>query len=125
MNGQELLKDKNWVVVGDVLNPSKFAYKIKNRLTEAGYNVFLVNPRDKSGEVFSGLEDIHEQVDVIDLCINPHIGMEIMEEAYALGIHKVLIQPGAGSEEIISFCKEKDMVCIESCVLVELSKKGI
>lgn len=46
-----------------------------------------------------------------------------MEEAYELGINKVLIQPGAESEEIIYFCREKGINYIESCVLVELSKK--
>ncbi|QXM05519.1 CoA-binding protein [Crassaminicella indica] len=125
MNGQEMLNYKNWAVVGDVLNPSKFAHKIKNRLIDAGYNVFLINPRDKSGEVFLSLKDIKEQIDVIDLCINPNTGMKIIEEAHELGINKVLIQPGAGSEEIKSFCKEKGITYLESCVLVELSKKGI
>ncbi|TCO74534.1 CoA-binding protein [Marinisporobacter balticus] len=125
MNGQEMLTYKNWAVAGDVLNPSKYAYKIKNRLTDAGYKVLLVNPRGKSEEVFSDLKEIKEKVDVIDLCINPHVGIKIMKEAYTLGINKVLIQPGAESEEILSFCKEKDIAYITSCVLVELAQKGM
>ncbi|QEK12777.1 CoA-binding protein [Crassaminicella thermophila] len=125
MNGQEMLNYKNWAVIGDVLNPEKYAYKIKHRLMDADYKVFPVNPRDKSGEVFCSLKEIKEKVDVIDLCINPKLGIKIIEEAYELGINKVLIQPGAGSEEIISFCKEKGISYVESCALVELSKKGI
>lgn len=125
MNGQEMLTYKNWAVVGDVLNSSKYAYKIKNRLIDTGYKVFLVNPREKSEEVFLDLKEIKEEVDVIDLCINPHVGMKIMEEAYILGINKVLIQPGAESEEILSFCNEKGIDYVTSCALVELSQKGM
>lgn len=125
MTGQELIAYKNWAVVGDVLNPYKFAHKIKNRLKEAGHNVFLINPRDESGEVFTSLQDIHEKVDVIDLCINPKLGIKIIKEADILGMDKVLIQPGAASEEILSFCKEKNIIYVEGCALVELSKKRI
>lgn len=122
---REMLEYKNWAVVGDVLNESKFAYTIKNRLIETGYKVFQVNPREKNKEVFTTLKEIKEKIDIINLCINPYVGIQIIEEAHELGIDKVFIQPGAASEEIISFCEEKDIECTQSCVLVELSKKGL
>ena len=43
-----------------------------------------------------------------------------MEEAYSLGINKILIQPGAESEDILSFCAEKGIMAIEGCALEEL-----
>ncbi|WP_330375503.1 CoA-binding protein [Inediibacterium massiliense] len=120
-----MLKYKNWAVVGDVLNQRKFAYKIKNRLIDAGYIVSLVNPRESEHKVFHSLQEIKEKVDVIDLCINPKLGIDIVKKAHNLGIDHIFIQPGAESEEILLFCKEHDMKVIQSCVLVELSKRGI
>ena len=45
MKAGELLNFKNWVVVGDVLNSNKYAFKILNSLKGAGFNVVGVNPK--------------------------------------------------------------------------------
>lgn len=121
MNAGELLNYKNWVVVGDVLNGEKYAYKIFNDLKGAAFNVSGVNPRDSSGKAYKTLKEVPYKVDVIDLCINPISGLKIIEEAIELGIDKILIQPGAESEEILSLCKNKGIIAIEGCALVELS----
>jgi uncharacterized protein len=122
MKGKDLMQFKSWVVVGDVLNRSKYAYKILDRLKESGYNVVGVNPRDKSGELYKTLKEVPYDIEVIDLCINHVLGLEIMKEAAEIGIKNVLIQPGAESADILNFCREKGINAIEGCVLVELSR---
>lgn len=117
----DLMKLKNWVVVGDVLNSSKYAFRILNALKQHGYNVEGVNPRSKDESVYKNLKEVPYKIDVIDLCINPIEGIRIMREAKELNISKVLIQPGAGSTEILNFCKESGIIAIEGCALVELS----
>ena len=119
----EFLNYKNWVVVGDVLNPSKYAYKILNSLKGDGFNAVGVNSSAENEEVYSSLGDVPYKVEVLDLCINPYKGIKILQEAEQLKIDKVLIQPGAGSPEILSFCKENGIQAIEGCALVELSKR--
>ena len=47
LKASEFLDYKNWVVVGDVLNPLKQAYRILNSLKKDGFNAVGVNP---SGE---------------------------------------------------------------------------
>lgn len=123
MIAQELMDYKNWVVVGDVLNSSKYAYKIFHRLEDKGYNVSGVNPRAKDGDVYKDLRTVPHSIEVIDLCINPSLGIEIVKEAKELGIKYFLIQPGAESDEILNFCRDNDLVAIEGCALFELSKK--
>ena len=44
-----ILRQRTWAVVGDVLNPDKFASKIVRRLEDCGRTVHLVNPRDDTG----------------------------------------------------------------------------
>lgn len=122
MEAKELMKYKNWAVAGDVLNSSKYAYKILKRLTEAGYNVRGVNPKDDQGAVYKNLKEIPFEVEVLDLCIHPSKGIDIVKQAKGLGIKNVLIQPGAESEDILSFCRENEITAIEGCALVELSR---
>jgi predicted CoA-binding protein len=122
MKAQEFLNYKNWAVAGDVLNSSKYAYKILNSLKAEGYNVVGVNPRASDGEVYKNLKEAGT-IEVLDLCINPKSGIELVKEAKELGIKYILIQPGAESDEILEYCKESDIVAIEGCVLVELSNR--
>lgn len=121
MQAQELLSFKNWVVAGDVLNSSKYAHRILNSLKAAEFNVEGVNPRDKSDTLHKSLKELPYKIDVIDLCINPIEGLKLMKEAAELNIDKVLIQPGAESEDILDYCREKGITAIEGCALVELS----
>ncbi|KAJ49136.1 putative CoA-binding protein [Clostridium tetanomorphum] len=121
MDGQQLLEYRNWIVAGDVLNDSKYAHRILNTLKESGYKVQGLNPMSDDERVYKSLKDIEYKIDVIDLCINPINGLEVVKEAHDLGINKILIQPGAESEDILSFCAEKGIIAIEGCVLVEIS----
>ncbi|MBV1819320.1 CoA-binding protein [Clostridium cochlearium] len=121
MDAQKLLEYKNWLVAGDVENKSKYAYRIKETLKKEGFNVFMLNPYSKSENIYKYIFEIKERIDVIDLCINPKIGIEIVKEAYKNGINKILIQPGAESEEILEFCNENDILAIRACVLTEIA----
>jgi predicted CoA-binding protein len=123
VNASEFLDYKNWVVVGDVLNSSKFACKILSALKRDEFNTVGVNPSVEYGEVYNKLSDVPYKIEVLDLCINPHKGIKIVEEAYALKIDKILIQPGAESAEILNFCKENGIQAVEGCALVELSNR--
>lgn len=121
MNDVDLMKFKNWVVVGDVTNPTKYANKILSKFLSAKFNVSGVNPRSTKEGIYKSLEQVPYKIDAIDLCINPGDGIEIARQAKELGIKYILIQPGAGSEEIINFCRSNDIVAVEGCALVALS----
>ncbi|MCM8711565.1 CoA-binding protein [Clostridium sp. SYSU_GA19001] len=122
MQAGEFLNYKNWVVVGDVSNPSKYAYRILNALKAADFNAEGVNPRDTTGNLYKSLKEVSYKIDVIDLCINPITGLKVMQEAKDLNISKVLIQPGAESQEILDFCRNNGIIAVEGCALVELAR---
>jgi len=123
LKASEFLEYKNWVVVGDVLNHLKYAYKILSSLKEADFNVVGLNPSVKNEEAYKSLADIPYKIDILDLCINPIKGIKILEEAHKLKIDKVLIQPGAESSEILEFCRKNGIEAIEGCALTELRKR--
>lgn len=114
----------NWVVVGDVSNESKYAHKILNRLNGAGYNVCGVNPKSQDGSIYKRLDEVPYAIEVIDLCIHPIKGIDIVKEANLLNIKNILIQPGAGSDEIYDFCRENNINFQDGCILVQLSQEG-
>lgn len=121
MLAKNFLEFKNWCVIGDVGNEKKYAYRILNKLKENGYNVVGVNSRGDG--IYKSLSEVPYDIEVIDLCINPIRGIEFIKGVKELSINKVLIQPGAESEEILKFCNENNIEAIEGCALVELSRR--
>lgn len=119
MEARELVKEKNWVVIGDVTNTSKYAYKILEKFKDKGHVVAGVHPKGGEG-IYKTLEEVPYKIDAIDLCINPKLGLEFMKEVKSMGISKVLIQPGAESQDIINYCNENNIIAIQGCALVSL-----
>ncbi|GFZ33366.1 CoA-binding protein [Clostridium zeae] len=120
MSAKDLMKYDNWIVIGDVENNEKYASRILAKFSANGYNVSGVNPRAKTKDAYKSIKEVPYHIDAVDLCINPKSGIELVKEADELGIKHVLIQPGAESEEILSYCKEHGIEAVEGCALVEL-----
>jgi uncharacterized protein len=113
MNLKEVMCQQNFAVVGDTLNEEKYACKIKCGLTEHRYKVFCV------GKELSSINDIEEEIDIIDLCINPIKGLALMKECKK-PFKCVVIQPGAESTELINYLTANNLPYIEGCLLVGL-----
>lgn len=113
MTLEEIMKQNVFVVVGNTVNQEKYAAKIKNNLIESGYKTYAV-----SKELLS-INDVPENIDIIDLCINAAKGLELIKEC-TKSFKCIVIQPGAESDELINYLKEKNIDYIEGCLLVGL-----
>ncbi|MGL4792027.1 MAG: CoA-binding protein [Anaerotignaceae bacterium] len=111
MELSQVMEQKTFLVVGDTENKEKFAYKIKTGLEEKGFTVF---DTDKN---FSNLENLPENIDILDLCINAGKGLQFMQNNKK-NFKCIVIQPGAESEQLKSYLKSNGYTFIESCLLV-------
>ncbi|KXL53141.1 hypothetical protein CLNEO_16840 [Anaerotignum neopropionicum] len=113
MNLKEIMQENVFAVVGDTLNKDKYAYKIKNELMEHGYKVYCV------GKELASLNDISEDIDVIDLCIHPSKGLNLIKEC-TKPYKYILIQPGAESPALLEYLEKSHIAFFEGCALVGL-----
>jgi predicted CoA-binding protein len=111
MNMKEIMEQRTFAVLGDTLNPEKYACQIKEGLIKNGYQVYAV------GKELESLNEIPGELDIIDLCIHPAKGYKLLEE-YTRKAKCVVIQPGAGSGEIKSLLEKKEQPYVEGCLLV-------
>ena len=114
MDLKEIMEQKKFAILGDTLNPEKFAYKIKEKMQKSGYTVYSV------GKELTSLNEIEDEIDIIDLCIYPVKGLKLLKENKK-EFKCVVIQPGAENEELISWMEEKKIPYIHGCLLVGLS----
>lgn len=110
---------KNVLILGNTLKEDKYAFKIKHNLLKADYNVFSA-PYE-----ISNIDDIKEDIDVLDICINPNKAIEILNNSNK-NFKACVIQPGAESNELFELLNKKNISYIEGCMLVGLRLyKGI
>lgn len=119
MSKELFLDQKKWAVIGDVLNPTKYASRIWRHLQTAGYDVSAVHPLGGQS-VSTSLTSLEQVPEVICLVINPVVAPEYLRQAKDLGITKVWIQPGADTPEILELCKSLGLDFVQACILVEL-----
>ena len=119
MELKEIMEQQRFAVVGDTLNPEKYAYKIKTAMLNAGYTVHAV------GKELASLNDIEEEIDIIDLCIHPVKGLKLMQECRK-DFKCVVLQPGAESPELEAYLEQQNIPYIHGCLLLGLSMyKGV
>ncbi len=142
----EMLALQRWAVVGSHgRNP--IASRLVDKLRAFGKDVATVDPKKTiipsvSSETTTGattstvlaatstststadyikLKEVPFSIECVDLVVNPALGIEVVKEMKELGIKNLWIQPGAGSEEIVTFCEVNKINFHHGCVLRELN----
>lgn len=110
MEMKEIMQQRVFAVVGDTLNPEKYACTIKNRMQDAGYTVYAI------GKELPSLNDVPDEIDVIDLCIHPVKGLKLMQECKK-AFRCIVIQPGADSPELLAYLDENHLPYLHGCLL--------
>ncbi len=123
MAAHEFMEYKNWVVCGTVSRQDKYAFRILKALQAAGYEAVGYHPiPEVEPDAYHDFDSIPVRPEVLDLVIRPELGINVVKSAYNSGIRRVMVQPGARSEEIRQWCRDKGMEYAEECALVELNK---
>lgn len=122
---KEMLSKKVWAVIGANNDTDKFGNKIYKKLKSEGYTVYPVNPMYEyvdGDRCYPDLSSLPEKPDVIEMVVSPKRGKAFIEEAAALGIKDIWLQPGTCDNEILEYIGENELKCLQSCVLVALGE---
>ena len=117
MDLKDVMQYTRFAVLGNTIDPDKYAHKIKNAMEAHGYTVYPV------GAELSSLNDIEGDLDVIDLCIHPAKGLQLLKECQKSFVC-VVIQPGASDEALLSYLDQEQIPYLNGCLLVGLKLYG-
>jgi predicted CoA-binding protein len=114
MDLQEIMKQGNFVVLGNTVKPDRYAAMIKKGLAEAGYTVAGV------GKELESINDVPFDIDIIDLCINPRDGLRLLQQNRK-PFTGIVIQPGASDDILLAWLDKQNIPYINSCLLTGLA----
>lgn len=123
---EEMLSKKRWAVVGARTDRDTMGYKVPEILEKNGYTVYLVNPNyhEIDGKkVYSSILDIGEEVDCVDIIVNPKIALGVLDEVHKVGIKYVWFQPNTIDKDVIKKAREYGLEYVKDCVYATLKEK--
>ena len=114
---------KKTLVLGASDNPARYSYLAINRLRANNHPVVAVG-RKKSKVVDVDVETEQKavgDVDTVTLYLNPTHQKEYYDYIFSLHPKRIIFNPGAENEELVTLAKEKGVQPVEACTLVLLS----
>ena len=112
-------------VVGASDNPAKYGHKIYAVLLAHGFKAYPVNPRAKTilgRPAFPNLAALPERVTSVSIVTPPHVTEGVVNEAIALGVENIWMQPGAEHAGAIAKAAQAGLNVIAggACLLKEI-----
>ena len=124
---QDILSSvKTIAMVGASPDKTKFSYGVLRVLHETGYDMIPVNPRPGLKEirglnVYSSLDKIDRQVDMVEVFRKPEDLFSIAEEAIAIGAKVLWGQIGVINHDAARLAEEAGLkVVMNRCPKIEL-----
>jgi len=117
---------KTIAMVGASPDPTKFSYGVLRVMSEQGFNMIPVNPREAGNEirglkVVASLADIKEPVDMVDVFRASEALPGIAQEAIDIGAKVLWSQIGVYNEEAAKLAEDAGLrVVMNRCPKIEL-----
>lgn len=115
MTLKEVMDQQVFAIAGNTTTQEKPAGQIKAGLEAHGRTAYGV------GKELASFNDIPEEIDIIDLCIRADRGLELMKENRK-SFKCVVVQPGAGSPELLQWMDEHHIPYLEDCLLIGMKR---
>lgn len=122
---KSFLSSKTFAVVGASSDRRKYGNKVLRVFLQNEYSVVPVNPNAahvEGHESFADLTKIPERPLSISIITPPAVTEQVVQQAIAIGVQHVWLQPGAESATAIELCEDAGINIIHSgpCILVVL-----
>ena len=123
---QILREVKTIAMVGASADPTKFSYGVLRVLSETGYDMIPVNPREAGNEIrclscYESLSAIDRPVDMVQVFRTSEAAVEVAREAIDIGAKVLWMQLGVRNDEAAKLAEDAGLkVVMNRCPKIEL-----
>jgi predicted CoA-binding protein len=114
-------------VVGASTDRAKYGNIVLRNLRQRGWPVFAVNPREPEIEgqpAYASLAECPELPGLAVVVTPPAVALKIVEQAAAVGVKRVWLQPGAESADVINRAAELGVELIHNACIMVMASRG-
>jgi hypothetical protein len=110
-------------ILGASADRAKFGNKSLRAHSQAGYEVYPINP--KGGQIegrpaFRSLGEVPVKLNRVSVYLPPAVALATLDEIAAKGCDEVWFNPGCDSPEVLARAKELKLNAIAACSIVDL-----
>ncbi len=126
-NRDAFLQAHSFAVAGASTQREKYGNIIFRTLRDSGRTVYPLNPRESIVEgdtAFPDLQSLPVVPEAVSIVTPPAVTLEIVQQAIALGVRSVWMQPGAEHAEAGQLARNAGLNVIDdgSCLLIFLNR---
>lgn len=110
-------------IIGASSSRDKFGNKAVRSYASQGHEVYPVNPNEETIEgltAYKSIKDIEETIDRALLYVPPQVGITVIDDIAEKGVGEVIVNPGAGSPELMARGIELGLKMIEACAIIAI-----
>ena len=108
-------------IIGASSRRSKYGNKALRAYLQRGDTVYPIHPAHDEVEgikAYRSVLDVPGEIDVATFYVPPQVGLGVLEECAQKGIQRVLLNPGAESDEIVRRAAELGIETTVACSIL-------
>lgn len=108
-------------IIGVSKDRSKYGNKALRAYAQRGDTVYPIHPAQPEVEglkTYASVLDVPQPIDVATFYVSPAVGLKVIEECAQKGIKRVLLNPGAESDELLQRAAELGIEATVACSIL-------
>jgi predicted CoA-binding protein len=109
-------------IIGASANRRKFGNKAVRAYAARGYQVFPVNPHEKTIEgqnVYASIQDVPvAELDLVSFYVPPEIGIQLLPAIARKPPQEIFLNPGSESEALIAEARRLGLNVVQGCSIL-------
>ncbi|MCP4581741.1 MAG: hypothetical protein GY839_08980 [candidate division Zixibacteria bacterium] len=122
-SNDEYLKSSKIAVFGVSPKRRTFASGVKDKLENAGFEIFLIHPDAPEGW-YADLDYLPEKLDSVYIATSRKNASIIVDNVIKSGARKIWLQYGAFNNDIIEKCKSAGLETYTGCLMMYIPNSG-
>ena len=112
---------KSVAIIGASNDRRKFGNKAVRAFLQQGYEVFPLNPTEKTIEglrVFRSIAELPVRPQMVSVYLPPETLLTVLPEIAAKGCDELWLNPGTESDAVLAECERLGLNVIQACSIV-------